>query len=240
MQTLSRFLPHFSLDGAARPPGREGQGARSRPGAEGAGLGASPLQPPAPTFTQEEVGLAVSQAVREAMTRARAELAASEAARREDAERFEATLKERIATARAEWSEAEGDRLAAAMGVAFGTLETRICDVLGRILVPFVGEAMRARAITEARQAIADLLSQPMPPDVALPALTVRGPEDLLVVLKERLGAPEGIVFSAGPGAEIEVTCADTLIETRLKAWSDLLAAAHGDAANDGGAHDGQ
>ncbi|WP_454916020.1 hypothetical protein [Xanthobacter sediminis] len=238
MQTLSRFLPHFSLDGTLRSS-REGQGPRWRSDAEGAGNGISPLQPPPPTFSQEEVGLAVSQAVREATAKAKAELAASEAARRGDAERFEVTLKERIATARAEWSEAEGDRLAGAVGEAFGVLETRVCNVLGRILSPFVGAAMRARAIEEVRHAIADLLSQPAPPDAPLPAITVRGPEDLLAVLKERLGAPEGIVFHAAPGAEIEATCADTLIETRLQAWSNLLATAQHDPVDEGGAHGG-
>ncbi|MFG1430640.1 hypothetical protein V5F44_08490 [Xanthobacter sp. V2C-8] len=237
MQTLSRYLPHFTPDGGQRSAGRDGQGHRARSGAEALlQSAAQAAAPPPPTFTQEEVGLAVSQAVREAVTKARAELAASEAARQEDAERFEATLRDRLATARAEWAEAEGDRLAASMGEAFQVMETRICDVLGRILAPFASEAMRGRALDDARHAIAALISQPTLPDSPLPAITVRGPADLLAVLKDRLGDPEGVTFSPGPGAEIETTCADTLIETRLGAWVQRLAAAQAQV-EEAGAH---
>jgi len=82
-------------------------------------------------------------------------------------------------------------------------------------------------------------LTQPTPPDAPLPAVTVRGPEDLLAALKESMGNPEGVVFTAAPVAEIEATCADTLIETRLAAWSDLLAAARRDTVDEGGVHGG-
>jgi hypothetical protein len=237
MQTLLRYLPHFSPDGSLRPSGRDGQGSRS--GADSLG-GPPHSAPPAPTYSQEEVGLAVSQAVRDAVTKARAELAASEAARREDAERFEVTLRERIATARAEWCEAEGDRLAAAMGEAFGVLESRISGALARILGPFVTDAMRTRAIDGVRQAIAAFLSQPFPGDAPQPVITIRGSEDLLDVLKERLGEPEGIVFVSAPGAEIEATCGDTLIESRLAPWSRLLSAAVEDGADEGGDRGGE
>lgn len=237
MRTLSRYLPHFSVDGALRPPTFDGAAQKLHAGSETT-LHAAP-QPQAPSFSQEEVSLAVSQAVRDATAKMKAELAASEAARREDEERFAATLTERLATARAEWTEAEADRLASGMGAAFAALETRISDVLARILMPFVGEAMRRRAIDEATQAIGGLLSQPLPAESAPPAITVRGPEDLLAALKERLGEPAGVVFTVAPGVEIEASCADTLIETRLGAWTDLLTATQKDGPEAGGAHGG-
>lgn len=237
MRTLSRYLPHFGVDGTSRPSGFEGAGQRPPVAVELADRAAP--QPRAATFSQEEVSLAVSQAVRDATAKMIAELAASEAARREDQERFTATLAERLATARSEWTETEADRLATSMGDAFAALEARISDVLARILIPFVSGAMRDRALDEAKQAIGGLLSQPLPAGSTPPVITVRGPQDLLAALKERLGAPEGVVFCAAPGAEIEASCADTLIETRLGAWADRLTAARTDDPETGGAHGG-
>ncbi len=239
MPTLSRYLPHFSVDGTTGPALLDGQGGapRQRPGGEAPSLSAVQPKPAAPTFSQEEVSLAVSQAVRDATAKLKAELAASEAARREDGERFEITMSEHMATARAEWTAAEADRLAATMTDAFGALEKRVSDVLGRILLPFVDEAMRNRALEEARQAIGGLLNRPLPPEANQPVITVRGPEDLLAELKERLGAPEGITFHPGAGVEIEATCGDTLIETRLGAWARLLTAEPDAAVDEGAVH---
>ncbi|MFG1480410.1 hypothetical protein V5F53_17400 [Xanthobacter sp. V4C-4] len=235
MQPLLRYLPHFHIDGTLRPAGGEGQG-RSPPVNGGhAAMDAVHAEPPAPKYSQEEVSLAVAQATREAKAKAKAELAASEAARREDAERFEATMAERLAIARAEWSETEAERLATAVGESFNLLEKRIGDALGRILAPFVSQAVRGRVIEDVGHAIAGLLTQPAPPGAPDAVITVRGPSDLLAALRERLGEPEGIVFSPAAGADIEVTRSDTLIETRLGAWADLLAAAGTEDTDKGG-----
>lgn len=230
MQTLLRYLPHFSPDGGVKTSGRDGPASRSADAS-------TPAPPPkAPTFSQEEVSLAVSQAVRDAVTKAKAELAASEAARKEQAEQFEVMLADRLTTARAEWAEAEGDRLAAAIGEAYGTLETRVSEVLSRILLPFVGDAMRDRAVEEFRHAIAALMNQPHTGEPQAPVITIRGSDDLLNVLRERLGEPEGVAFEPGPQTEIEATCGDTVIESRLEVWMKLLTSANEGNAEEGGA----
>lgn len=175
---------------------------------------------PQPVFTRDDVDRAAAEARHAALAEAKAALAACEAARVEDARLLEQTIEARLTAARAEWTRAEAERLATQMKGAFAELDTRISTILADILTPFVGGALKARALNEMTNRLTTLLTKSGPS----PTLTVSGPADLLRALRERLGHPEGIAFVERCGADLQATSDDTVIETQLNAWATALA----------------
>ena len=128
-------------------------------------------------------------------------------------------MPERLAAARTAWCEEEGDRLTAVMKDAFAALENRIGDRVAAILSPFVADALRRRALDEMKERLSALLAKS-----ARGVLEVSGNEDLVAELRQRIGDANGVTFRAEPAMDVRVTCDDTVIETQLAAWAEVLA----------------
>jgi hypothetical protein len=155
-----------------------------------------------------DVEAALQRGRDEGFAAARAELAAQLAE-----ERVAAT--DRLSAARSEWTTGEGERIADLIGAAFVELEARLGVAVAEILAPFVGEAMRMRAVEDLARTLAPLLASS-----DRPVVRVLGPEDLLQALRTSLGAAaSSVVLEAGEGIDVQVVADQTRIGTQLAGW---------------------
>jgi hypothetical protein len=127
---------------------------------------------------------------------------------------------ERVAD-RLAWAGEEGARLADRMDAAVVEVEGRIAEVVARILEPFLMEQQRRRALNEFVQAITDLTQRQR----GL-ALTITGPEDLLVGISERLNGRVPLVLQVTDDPDVRVETDDTVIESRIQDWMNRVAEA--------------
>jgi hypothetical protein len=133
-----------------------------------------------------------------------------------------ARAEERHAAERARWTGEQADGIAARLIAAVETLETRIADVVGRVLNPFLASDVRSKSVQALAESIRALLS-----GASQPALRVSGPEDLLAALRERLGAgPLTIEWEPNGQVEVTVSADDSVIETEIQSWLDRFAGA--------------
>lgn len=195
MNALARLLPDFRAVGPTRTPGSRLSGA-----------GAAERDPAQAIAEAEQRGF------RGGLESARIE---SEAQRAEDAGQFEA----RLAAERARWAEEQADTLAAQIPAGFREIEETLAATAAGVLLPFLRSAATERAIEELRATIGRLLC-----DRQRPLLRIAGPQDLLELLRQRLGADAAAIeFRVEERAEVRVTADETIIETQLKAWSGRL-----------------
>ena len=147
-----------------------------------------------------------AQARQAAQAAAGAERAAAEAA---------------LVEARRLWVEAESAALAAAVTAQLQALETRLAESLTRVLRPFLTEALRHEAIDALQATLATLAA-----DEAAGTLAVTGPADLVEALARRLDLPPGrLTITTDGGPDLRIRVNGTVIETRLQAWGERLAA---------------
>ncbi len=218
-KALRLHLPHFGTPHPPRPAGLQGlhqEPAPAKPAAvapsDDKAEAATPARPAKPAGPDHAAILAaaVAAARTEAEASARQEF---EAERARDAEAFDAHL----ALARQQWAAETADTLQASLASAHEAMEARICDTLGRILVPFLSEAVRMQALSEMSAMITRLLSDPK-----APLLRISGPDDLLDVLRARHAAG-GIEFQTSDAVDVRIAADDTIIETQLRAWTTHL-----------------
>ncbi|TGE00659.1 hypothetical protein [Methylobacterium nonmethylotrophicum] len=152
------------------------------------------------------------------------------AAAREEAEaarlRAAEEAEHRLAEARRHWSEAEAEALADGFSAALRALDAALSERIARLLVPILTDALRRQAVAELSGALTRLLAEPQ-------AATIRvsGPEDLLAALAARLGPLAAAVsFAPAETPEVQVSADQTVIDTRLGAWTRLIAAAVAEA----------
>lgn len=132
-----------------------------------------------------------------------------------------AGFEERLTEARRGWAETESDRLAAEIRQAMQALETGIAASVARILLPFVAESVRRRALDELSETLTALLTG------GVRTLVVNGPIDLVEPLKAKLGPyAQAVEFRPADGPDIVARSRDTVVETQIGAWLDRLAAA--------------
>jgi hypothetical protein len=113
------------------------------------------------------------------------------------------------------WANRESDVLAAQIGDGLKEIEARVANTVARLLRPFFSEMARAQAVTELVDALEVLLGN----DEGL-TLEVSGPEDLLEMLRSKLGNRNvAVLFAPGHGAEVRVAAGQTLLETNLGRW---------------------
>jgi len=127
---------------------------------------------------------------------------------------------ERVEAERVDFHLGEYARLANVIGAGLIEIEERISACVARMLVPLIERRMVDQVIDELGENIRTLRSG------ASPALIViRGPERLLHKLRER-AAPLGgdVEYVTASGVEISIEAHDTVIESQLKPWADLLA----------------
>lgn len=128
----------------------------------------------------------------------------------------------RLAEERARWCESESERLSAAFAAALGALDADLTQRIGRLLVPVLTDALRRKAMDELAVALGRLLADPNHA-----AVRVSGPEDLCAALRGKLGPlADTVTFEPGEAPEVAVVADRTVLETRLAAWTRLLAAA--------------
>ncbi|MGU3496092.1 hypothetical protein ACLBXM_18780 [Xanthobacteraceae bacterium A53D] len=215
---LRQHLPNFGGPAAGaeirdfRRPGAPPESMKPlyepKPKVEAAATPARPReQAPDPAAV---LAAAVAAARAEALAEAQQ---AFEAEKARDAEAFEAHLD----LARQQWAAETALALSEAHTRAMAEMEERLANAAGRVLLPFLSEAVRARAIDELTGHITRLLATP-----GTPVLQISGPEDLLAALRARCGEA-GIAYAPGAGADIRLVADDTIIETQLSAWSAHL-----------------
>ncbi|MBE7198864.1 MAG: hypothetical protein INR70_13825 [Parafilimonas terrae] len=126
-----------------------------------------------------------------------------------------------LAEARQHWVEAESTILASAIAEKARELEERLAQSLARVLRPFLTEALRQEAIRDLQATLASLLA-----DDQAGTLAVSGPADLVAALTQRLTLPpDRITVTAGGGPDLRIRLNGTLVETRLGAWGERVAA---------------
>lgn len=145
-----------------------------------------------------------------------------EAARTEaSAEREEAqrVFDERFAAERQKWVVEQSDVLTEKLAAAVRQMQETLAECVGQVLRPFVIESLR-------KQMLLDLVEHVVGIAATHDGLTIKiaGPADLLAGLREAFAAlPLAIDYATSDGVDVRVVAADTVIETRLQAWIDLI-----------------
>jgi hypothetical protein len=126
-----------------------------------------------------------------------------------------------LAAARQLWVEAESAVLASTFTAQAEVLETRLAQSLARVLQPFLAEALRQEAIGDLHATLASILA-----DGLSGPLDVTGPADLVAALARRLDLPSGrLTVDSNGSPDVRIRTNGTVIETRLKAWGERIAA---------------
>lgn len=166
---------------------------------------------------------AVQKAVEEAELRGRLE-AMAEARASFEAQRaeLEASFEARLAETRERWAADQAGVLADGIMAGLAAIESTVLDGLARVLTPVVS----ASVLQQAQVTLAGLMRRLLEDDEH-GTLEVRGPEDLIANLRQRLGeSAHSVKFVADETADVVVTAGDTIIETQLRLWAERLAAA--------------
>ena len=175
----------------------------------------APLWPEEP---EEDPHIAVDAARDEGRAAGREEARAEHEAELARAqERFDAELN----AAREGWAREEGARLQEQLGAAMCAIEERLADSLARVLRPFIVAALRRQMIEKLVENIRTIVGS-----ADMIAIQIAGPADLIEVLRHALeGAPAAFDYLVRDSVDVSVVAEQTSIDTRLKAWTELIGA---------------
>ncbi|MEY9179284.1 hypothetical protein ABIG06_000991 [Bradyrhizobium sp. USDA 326] len=126
----------------------------------------------------------------------------------------------RLGEERAKWSDQQALAIVSGFEAACREIESNIASSVARILLPFLTEAVRDKAIGSLVEQVAALTgSSPTP------VFKVTGPSELLDLVKTQLEASRrtGIEYEAADTFEVRVVADQTVIETQISAWSERL-----------------
>ncbi|MBH5402318.1 hypothetical protein HZZ13_31685 [Bradyrhizobium sp. CNPSo 4010] len=126
----------------------------------------------------------------------------------------------RLGEERAKWSDQQAVAIVSGFEAACREIESNIASSVARILLPFLTDAVRDKAIGSLVEQIAALTGSS-----SAPAFKVTGPSELLDLVKTQLEASRrtGIVYEAAETLEVRVVADQTVIETQISAWSERL-----------------
>lgn len=126
----------------------------------------------------------------------------------------------RLGEERAKWSDQQAVAIVSGFEAACREIETNIASSVARILLPFLAEAVRDKAIGSLVEQISALTG-----NSSVPAFKVTGPSELLDLVKTQLEASRrtGITYESADTFEVRVVADQTVIETRIAAWSERL-----------------
>ncbi|MCA1358815.1 hypothetical protein I6F14_07145 [Bradyrhizobium sp. IC3069] len=126
----------------------------------------------------------------------------------------------RLGEERAKWSDQQAVAIVSGFEAACREIETNIASSVARILLPFLADAVRDKAIGSLVEQIAALTGSS-----SAPAFKVTGPSELLDLVKTQLEASRrtGIAYVAAETLEVRVVADQTVIETQISAWSERL-----------------
>ncbi|SDG57514.1 hypothetical protein SAMN05216338_1001783 [Bradyrhizobium sp. Rc2d] len=126
----------------------------------------------------------------------------------------------RLGEERAKWSDQQAATIVNGFETACREIETNIASSVARILLPFLTEAVRDKAIESLVEQIAALTG-----NSPVPVFKVTGPSELLDLVKAQLEKARrtGIAYEAADTFEVRVVADQTVIETQISAWSQRL-----------------
>ncbi len=126
----------------------------------------------------------------------------------------------RLGEERAKWSDQQAVAIVNGLEAACRELETNIASSVARILLPFLADAVRDKAIGSLVEQIAALTG-----NSPVPVFKITGPGELLDLVRAQLEAARrtGIEYEAAESLEVRVVADQTVIETQISAWSERL-----------------
>jgi len=165
----------------------------------------------------DEMALKIEEAHARGLEEGQA-LGRAEAEERLAADRAE--MQERAVMERLEFQLNEYAQLETTLRTGFAEVEANVGAAVARILAPFLVKEVARYAAVELVKAIDQLTAGGAPG-----LITIRGPEQVLSLLRERVAdLPAEIAFVEDGGVEATVECNATRMTTELKPWADLLA----------------
>lgn len=177
-------------------------------------------EPPSAAANEANSAEAVARRLAKAIGREEG-LAEGRAQAEEQFSRELAALREQAEQERRQFQESECARLEAAIRAGLSRLSEDIGAAVARILARFLSDRLATRAVEELRASIDRVCAG----GSSGGAIAVRGPENLLRLLKERVAdLPADISYVPDGGVEVVVEVGPTRIATELRAWSELLA----------------
>ncbi|MET4386166.1 hypothetical protein ABIB73_001911 [Bradyrhizobium sp. F1.4.3] len=126
----------------------------------------------------------------------------------------------RLGEERAKWSDQQAVAIVNGFATACREIESNIASSVARILLPFLADAVRDKAIGALVEQIAALTS-----NSPVPVFRVTGPSDLIDLVKTQLDAASrsGVEYRAADTVEVRVLADQTTIETQISTWIDRL-----------------
>ncbi|MGY8634216.1 hypothetical protein RAD15_17195 [Bradyrhizobium sp. 14AA] len=126
----------------------------------------------------------------------------------------------RLGEERAKWSDQQAVAIVNGFEAACREIETNIASSVARILLPYLADAVRDKAIGSLVEQVAALTG-----NSPVPVFKVTGPSELLDLVKTQLEASRrtGIEYEAAETFEVRVVADQTVIETQIMAWSERL-----------------
>jgi hypothetical protein len=126
----------------------------------------------------------------------------------------------RLGEERAKWSDQQAATIVNGFEAACREIETNIASSVARILLPFLADAVRDKAIGSLVEQIAALTG-----NSPVPVFKVTGPGELLDLVRAQLDAARrtGIEYEVAETPEVRVVADQTVIETQISAWSERL-----------------
>jgi len=126
----------------------------------------------------------------------------------------------RLGEERAKWSDQQAATIVGGFETACREIETNIASSVARILLPFLADAVRDKAIGSLVEQIAALTG-----NSPVPVFKITGPGELLDLVRSQLQTARrtGIEYEAADTFEVRVVADQTVIETQIAAWSERL-----------------
>jgi hypothetical protein len=126
----------------------------------------------------------------------------------------------RLGEERAKWSDQQAVAIVSGFETACREIESNIASSVARILLPFLADAVRDKAIESLVEQIAALTG-----NSPVPVFKVTGPRELLDLVRTQLEASRrtGIEYEAAETPEVRVVADQTVIETQISVWSERL-----------------
>jgi hypothetical protein len=213
--TFNRVLREAAAASRARSLGLGLE--RPEPEARALRIEVEPEPPQPDPEVEARVAEAYHRGLHDGATDARAEAA-------ETASRHLASQQDRLLVERLDFQMNEYAQLADAIASGLGEIEQRIAASVGRILAPFLTNAVTNQVVDELCASLARLSAGGAPG-----LIKIRGPERLLKILRERVASlPVEVEYIVENGVEATIEAQHTMIRSELQSWADLIASLEG------------
>jgi hypothetical protein len=126
----------------------------------------------------------------------------------------------RLGEERAKWSDQQAVAIVNGFDTACREIESNIASSVARILLPFLADAVRDKAIGSLVEQIAALTSSS-----PVPAFRVTGPSELIDLVRTQLNLAgrSGVEYQSADTVEVRALVDQTTIETQISTWMDRL-----------------